>query len=166
MSASGCCGGDLARRSVLTAAVAGTATVGLAACAGATEPPAAPTAEPTQSGSASPTDPSPSESESAAAAATVLGAASAIEIGGGAKFTIGKDTVIVTQPQAGEFVGFDARCTHQGCVVTGVSDGEIRCGCHGARFDIASGEVRGGPAESPLKGVRISVVNDEIVLEN
>jgi Rieske Fe-S protein len=165
MNSSECCGGKLARRSVLTAAVAGTASIGLAACAGAAEPSAAPT----QSASASPSDTgaSPTQSDSpTAVAATVLGATSAVEVGGGAKFPVGEGTVIVTQPQAGEFVAFDARCTHQGCVVSGVSEGEIRCGCHGAKFDIATGEVRGGPAESPLKAVKIAVVNDEIVLEN
>lgn len=158
MNSAECCGG-VARRSVLTAAVAGTATIGLAACAGAD-----PTASPTPTDSASPTDSSPTPAETTAA--TVLGAASAIEVGGGAKFPNGESTVLVTQPQAGEFVAFDARCTHQGCVVSGVTDGEIRCGCHGAKFDIATGDVLDGPAESPLKPVRISVVNDEIILEN
>jgi Rieske Fe-S protein len=160
MSSSECCGG-VARRSVLTAAVAGTATLGLAACAAVD-----PTASSLPTDSASPTDASPTPAESTAAAATVLGAVSAIKVGGGTKFPNGESTVLVTQPQAGEFVAFDARCTHQGCVVSGVTDGEIRCGCHGAKFDMATGEVLDGPAESPLKPVRISVVNDEIILEN
>ena len=164
MSSSECCGGALARRSVLTAAVAGTATLGLAACASAAEPTNSPELTPSESGTDSNTaseSSSPSEQ-----AVTVLGATSAVAVGGGTKFELGETTILVTQPQAGEFVGFDATCTHQGCVVTGVTDGEIRCGCHGAKFDIASGQVLAGPAESPLKGVMVSVVNDEIVIEN
>ena len=164
MSESECCGGSLARRSVLTAAVAGSATLGLAACASASEPTSVPSQSPSESLTESAT---PTESSSPTdQAATVLGTASAVAVGGGTKFELGDSTILVTQPQAGEFVGFDATCTHQGCVVSGVTDGEIRCGCHGAKFDIATGQVLGGPAESPLRGISISVVNDEIVIEN
>jgi thiosulfate dehydrogenase [quinone] large subunit len=59
----------------------------------------------------------------------------------------------------GQFVAFNAICTHAGCPVdydTALRD--LICPCHGAAFDPAHGaSVINGPAQFPLPGVPISV---------
>lgn len=79
---------------------------------------------------------------------TVLGKASDVQVGGGTVFADAE--VVVTQPSEGEFQGFSAVCTHQGCIVEKVEGGTINCGCHGSKFDVADGSVAQGPASEPL----------------
>jgi Rieske Fe-S protein len=59
---------------------------------------------------------------------------------------------------------FSAVCTHQGCLVAGVQDGEIRCPCHGSAFDAATGAVVRGPATEPLEPEQIEVTGEGEVL--
>lgn len=85
---------------------------------------------------------------------TVLGKASDVQVGGGAIF---KDAeTVVTQQAKGEFAGFSAICTHQGCVVDNVSDGAINCKCHGSKFKL-DGTVANGPATKPLAARKVTV---------
>ncbi|MFF4161062.1 Rieske (2Fe-2S) protein [Streptomyces sp. NPDC001678] len=99
---------------------------------------------------------------SGAGAGAALARASEIPEGGGKVFPDRK--VVVTQPAKGRFKAFSAVCTHQGCVVKDVADGTINCPCHGSRFSVADGAVRGGPAQKPLPEERISVNGDSIIL--
>ena len=92
----------------------------------------------------------------------VLGSPSDIEVGGGTIF--GDEGVVVTQPTEGEFRGFDATCTHQGCQVSDVTDGTIHCKCHNSRFSIEDGSPQSGPATRPLKEVSITVSGNKIEL--
>jgi Rieske Fe-S protein len=85
-----------------------------------------------------------------------------IPVGGGKVFADQK--VVVTQPTEGEFKAFTAVCTHQGCTVADVSGGTINCGCHGSKFDIATGEVKNGPATKPLPTKTVSVTGDGITV--
>jgi Rieske Fe-S protein len=73
------------------------------------------------------------------------------------------DEIVVTQPSAGEFKGFSAICTHQGCVVSKVADGTIDCPCHGSKFNL-DGSVANGPATKPLEPAAVTVQGDSIVL--
>jgi Rieske Fe-S protein len=72
--------------------------------------------------------------------------------------------VVVTQPSAGQFRCFSAVCTHQGCIVSSVQLGGIRCECHGSAFSIEDGSVINPPATRPLPAVQIAVKGDKIEL--
>ncbi len=147
--------------------IAGIVTIGvglpvLAACSGsdgsdvATDPNTpSPSTTSTGTGSA---EASPSES----AGADAFAQTSDIEVGGGTIFA--EDQVVITQPSDGEFKCFSAVCTHQGCIVSSVSDGNINCECHGSQFSIADGSVVTGPATSPLPEQQIAVDGDSITL--
>ena len=123
---------DLPRRSVLI----GAAVAPLAACS---KPADAPTA-------------------SHPTAGQTLTAAADIGVG---KATI-VDGTLITQPSAGVFKGFIARCTHAGCALT-VKDGGIECPCHGSKFTL-DGTVDHGPAVDPLVERPVTVTNGEIVV--
>lgn len=82
--------------------------------------------------------------------------------GGGKVFRDQK--VVITQPSAGEFKAFSAVCTHRNCLVGTVADGTINCHCHGSKFDIKDGSVKGGPATAPLPEEKINVTDGGIAL--
>jgi Rieske Fe-S protein len=90
-----------------------------------------------------------------------LAAAADVPVGGGLILTA-QDTVI-TQPVEGEFRAFSATCTHQGCLVTGVTD-TIDCSCHGSSYALADGAVVAGPAPTPLPSKAITVTDGAITL--
>ncbi|MEV4617239.1 Rieske (2Fe-2S) protein [Asanoa sp. NPDC049573] len=92
----------------------------------------------------------------------VLGKVADVPVGGGAIFTSAQ--MVVTQPTAGQFHGFRAVCTHQGCPIASVDSGTINCSCHGSKFALDSGEPRNGPATRPLTSREVVVKGDEIVL--
>lgn len=71
-----------------------------------------------------------------------------VPVGGG--IILPEQDLVVTQPTEGDFRAFSATCTHQGCTVANVVNGEIRCPCHGSRYSIEDGSVVGGPAPRPL----------------
>ena len=85
-----------------------------------------------------------------------------IPVGGGKVFS--EQKVVVTQPTAGDFKAFNAVCTHQGCVVATVEGGTINCACHGSKYDIATGEVRNGPATKPLSAKKVSISGDGLTV--
>lgn len=95
------------------------------------------------------------------AAADGLVAAADVPVGGGV--ILKADELVVTQPKAGEFKAFKAICTHQGCLVESVTDGQIVCPCHGSTFDISDGAPQGGPAQTPLAAVAVAVEGDQVV---
>lgn len=85
-----------------------------------------------------------------------------VPVGGG---VVDKDAkVIVTQPEAGEFHAFSAVCTHMGCQVEGVTDGKIRCPCHGSEYSPTDGSVVGGPAPEPLESRSVTVSGDQLTI--
>ncbi|MET9790794.1 Rieske (2Fe-2S) protein [Streptomyces canus] len=107
-------------------------------------------------------DDSSSSSSDAAAAGSVLAKTSDIPEGGGKIF---KDSgVVVTQPTAGEFKAFSSKCTHQGCAVTGITNGVITCPCHKSEFSVTDGSVKKGPATQPLPEEKITVSGESISL--
>ncbi|MEV0505179.1 Rieske (2Fe-2S) protein, partial [Streptomyces spectabilis] len=91
-----------------------------------------------------------------------LARTSEIPVGGGKVFK--DEKVVVTQPEKGDFKGFSAVCTHQGCTVRDVSDGTINCPCHGSRFSVADASVTDGPAPRALAPRGIDVTGNAIRL--
>jgi Rieske Fe-S protein len=90
-----------------------------------------------------------------------LGRTSVVPVGGGTVFAAQK--VVVTQPQAGTYIGLSAICTHQGCLVAHVDGGTINCPCHGSRYHL-DGTVARGPASRSLTPRHITVVDGDVEL--
>lgn len=126
-----------ARRTVLkgAAALAGAAGAGLtlAACSTATN-----------SGGNTPATPT---------APVDLGAAAEVPVGGAKLYRERK--LIVSCPAEGRYAAFSAQCTHAGCVLDKIVEGEGNCPCHGSRFDVQTGAVLRGPATEPLPAVPV-----------
>ncbi|MEO7020091.1 MAG: TQO small subunit DoxD [Ktedonobacteraceae bacterium] len=69
------------------------------------------------------------------------------------------DPAILIHLPNGQFVAYDALCTHAGCLVDfDPSSSKLICPCHGASFDPAkSAAVLTGPAQTPLTSVPIKI---------
>ena len=136
------------RRALAGAAVGGLSLPLLTACGGG--------------GSSSATAPDPGTDPSSGgkakgggtsqdSAADALVATADVPVGGGV--ILGTRNVVVTQPKKGEFEGFSATCTHQGCILASVGSGTINCGCHGSQFSITDGSNVAGPNGTPAGSV-------------
>jgi Rieske Fe-S protein len=102
------------------------------------------------------------EATPSAASGTALGRTSEIPEGGGKIF--GEAGIVVTQPKAGEFKAFSAKCTHQGCAVSEIKDGVIVCPCHRSEFSVVDGSAQKGPAVAGLPEQAITVKADTITV--
>ena len=67
--------------------------------------------------------------------------------------------IIVTKSDSGQVHAFSAVCTHAGCTVKGVEEGNIVCVCHGSAFNPTTGSVVQGPAQTPLAVIDVQVRN-------
>jgi Rieske Fe-S protein len=145
----------ISRQKVLLGAGLGLVTAVVAACSTygkkdeAASESSATTAAPAPSASGGP----------AAPAAKALAKTADVPVGSGV--IVGE--VVVTQPTAGVFKGFSAKCTHKGCMVDKVADGTIDCPCHGSKFNL-DGTVAKGPADKPLEAENVTVQGDSIIL--
>ncbi|MFZ9744082.1 MAG: Rieske (2Fe-2S) protein [Aquiluna sp.] len=140
------------RRTVLAGSLAATSSIALAACAA--ESPVAQTSPPSATIDQAPTEIS---------GEILLGTVDEIPVGTGKKVMVDESlTILVTHPKQDQFRAFSATCTHSGCIVSGVQDGQIACGCHGARFNTDSGEPEQGPARSPLGKITVEVRGNEL----
>jgi nitrite reductase/ring-hydroxylating ferredoxin subunit len=145
-------GAPVQRRTVIAAAAASGLLV---ACGTGSDPGSG--ADP------SPADPSDGASGSGGSAAgTVLAAADEVAVGGGLVNSTAR--VVLTQPAEGQYKAFSAVCPHQGCLVSGVTDNVIVCGCHGSRFSAQTGDVERGPADEGLAEVAVALEGGNIVL--
>ncbi|MBX6391783.1 MAG: Rieske (2Fe-2S) protein [Frankia sp.] len=70
--------------------------------------------------------------------------------------------IVLTRDSGGTVRGFSAVCTHQGCIVAGVSNGTINCNCHGSKFNPTNGAVVTGPATRALPPVAVAVQNNAV----
>ncbi|MFD9410776.1 Rieske (2Fe-2S) protein [Streptomyces sp. NPDC059989] len=90
-----------------------------------------------------------------------LGAAAEVPVGGAKLYREPK--VIVSCPAEGQYKAFSAQCTHAGCVLDKIVEGEGNCPCHGSRFDVATGKVLRGPATDPLPAVPVKMENGKLI---
>jgi len=73
--------------------------------------------------------------------------------------------VVVLRLDDGSLRAFDATCPHLGCTVRLDPDrNTLRCPCHGAEFDPATGAPERGPAVHPLLPLIVQVRHDTIVV--
>lgn len=135
--------GNTTRRTLLCGAAAVLAAGGTVAVTGCSS---------SSSGSSSSSDKSATPVE--------VGAAADVPVGGGKVFR--EQKIVVTQPTAGQYKAFSAKCTHAGCIVDQVKDAQIQCPCHGSRFAIADGSVQDGPAPTPLPEYKVAVQNGNL----
>jgi Rieske Fe-S protein len=149
------------RRVILTGGCAA-ALLGGCQAYGETQSAEPPQQQPPQAANAPAGSAAPGNAPAAPAAAPALAKVSDIPVGGGKVFADKK--VVLTQPSAGVIKAFSAVCTHQGCLVDGVSGGTINCPCHGSSFKVADGSVAGGPAKRSLPSVSVTVVDGAIKL--
>jgi Rieske Fe-S protein len=138
------------RRALLT----GTGIAVVAAAAGATW---YATAGPSPRASAPGSYPQP---KSTSGAPTPLAQVAQIPEGGGV--VLDAQSVVLTRDTGDKVHAFSAICTHQGCLVSAVSNGKITCPCHGSTFDANTGAVLGGPAPTPLPAVPVTVTNGTV----
>ena len=102
----------------------------------------------TPSGPASPTD---------------VAAASDVPVGSG--IAVDKDGVqaVVAQPTEGTFTAYSPVCPHQGCSVN-PGKKQFVCPCHSSVFDMATGNVTGGPATTGLTPYPVKVQGGRVVV--
>jgi Rieske Fe-S protein len=144
----------ISRQKVLLGAGLGLVTAVVAACSTYGKKP-----EAAGESTAATTAAAPSASGGPAPAAKAIAKTSDVPVGSGV--IVGE--VVVTQPSAGVFKGFSAKCTHKGCTVDKIADGTIDCPCHGSKFNL-DGTVAKGPAQEPLATENVTVQGDSIVL--
>jgi len=140
---------EITRRVVLRGvAVGGVALPLLAACGSGAE-----TADtPSTSAASSP--------EASAGGSPALASTADVPVGGGE--ILADEQIVLTQPTEGDFKAFTSVCTHKQCAVNEISDGVIKCPCHGSQYSIEDGSVLGGPAPAPLAAIEITVDGDKI----
>jgi 3-phenylpropionate/trans-cinnamate dioxygenase ferredoxin subunit len=69
---------------------------------------------------------------------------------------------------SGRFFAIDDTCTHEQCSLAeeGTLDGTVvTCGCHGAQFDVTTGQVLAPPALEPVKAYPLRVEQGHVVIE-
>ncbi|MFF0943525.1 Rieske (2Fe-2S) protein [Kocuria sp. CPCC 205300] len=86
-----------------------------------------------------------------------------VPVGSGVKVDQDGVQAVVGRPAEDTVVAFSPVCPHQGCMVV-PEDQLYVCPCHASQFDLATGEVRGGPARTGLTPYPVSVREGRVVL--
>jgi cytochrome b6-f complex iron-sulfur subunit len=71
---------------------------------------------------------------------------------------------IVFVTNNGELRALSSKCTHMGCTVEWQTErDDIKCPCHGSRFDVA-GKVLNGPATKPLAAFKVRKQGEDALI--
>lgn len=67
----------------------------------------------------------------------------------------------------GEYFVFDNLCTHADCELSQgmLDDQTVICLCHGSKFDLRTGGVKGGPATEPLATYKTKIEGEDLLVE-
>jgi nitrite reductase/ring-hydroxylating ferredoxin subunit/uncharacterized membrane protein len=78
---------------------------------------------------------------------------------------VGGKRIVLGRTEEG-YVAFDDSCTHAGGSLAGgvMICGTVQCLWHGSQFDVATGKVKAGPAERPIKTYQVEQRGAEILL--
>jgi 3-phenylpropionate/trans-cinnamate dioxygenase ferredoxin subunit len=99
--------------------------------------------------------------------AVTVGRADDVQPGELAAFDM-KGIRIAVANAGGRLFAVDEMCTHEQCslVEEGTLEGTVvTCGCHGAQFDVRTGEVLAPPALEPLRVYPLRIEHGDIVVE-
>ena len=68
----------------------------------------------------------------------------------------------------GDLHAFDDKCTHMGCsLANGKLEGTtVTCPCHGSQFDVTTGAVLRGPAQTPVRSRLVQVEGEDLMVES
>ncbi len=76
----------------------------------------------------------------------------------------GRKPVILIRTDRGNFVAFEATCTHLDCIVQYRTDTkQIFCACHNGIYDLKGRNIS-GPPPRPLDELSVNIINDEIII--
>jgi Rieske Fe-S protein len=76
----------------------------------------------------------------------------------------GRKPVILIRTDSGNFIAFEATCTHLDCIVQYRDDTkQILCACHNGIYDLKGRNVS-GPPPRPLDELSVNIIQDEIVV--
>ena len=89
------------------------------------------------------------------------------DVGSVDQYPLGSRSLIAEVPaalihSANGFTALSLVCTHLGCTV-GQKDTGFTCPCHGSQYD-ANGNVLRGPAQKPLRALRVEITADKHVV--
>lgn len=94
---------------------------------------------------------------------------SEVEKGKVKQVKIGDDLVALYHTETDEWFATTDICTHEECNLSyeggKLSNYETECDCHGSKFDIRTGKVLLPPAVEDLKTYKLSVVEEDIFIE-
>lgn len=79
-----------------------------------------------------------------------------------------RGTRIAVANVGGTYYAFDDACTHEACSLGDegeLSGTTLMCTCHGAEFDVRTGDVLAPPATRPVKVYRTRVEGDALQVE-
>jgi cytochrome b6-f complex iron-sulfur subunit len=71
-------------------------------------------------------------------------------VGGAARVDNTAGLFLITRISDVAFTVVDGSCTHEGCPITGATDTQYVCPCHGSRYS-RNGTVQQGPAKASLR---------------
>jgi thiosulfate dehydrogenase [quinone] large subunit len=147
------------RRDALKVGAVSAVVIGLAACGSGSE-----TAESSAVNSSTP-------GTQATGNDKVIATTADVPVGTAFKFTDPNTGLagFLLQPAAGTFLAYSSKCTHQGCAVDAYPEANaFKCGCHGAKYDLATGEPDEATAKNltatGLAKIAIVITGDQILV--
>jgi cytochrome b6-f complex iron-sulfur subunit len=86
-----------------------------------------------------------------------------LEVGSALMFKFGSIPALLIHHKNGQWVAFDAVCTHLGCTVQYEADMDrIHCACHGGVYNAYTGANVSGPPPKPLAVYKVEVLPSEV----